>query len=55
MVVSMKDTGSDVLDWASSPEPADARLFNPKPDLALVKACSGLRLGFKYLKPKPGA
>ena len=45
----------DVLGWASSPEPTKPSLFKPKPDLTLVKACSGLRPGFKYLKPKPGA
>jgi hypothetical protein len=55
MVVSGLDTGSDVLDRAPNPEPADPRLFNPRPDLAPVKACSGLRPGFKYLKPKAGA
>jgi hypothetical protein len=44
----------DVLGWASSPEPAKPSLFKPKPDLTLVKACSGLRPGFRYLKPEPG-
>jgi hypothetical protein len=48
-------TYSDVPGWASSPEPAEPSPFKPKPDPTLVKACSGLGPGFRYLKPKPGA
>jgi hypothetical protein len=39
---------SDVLGWASSPEPAKPSLFKPKPSRALTRACSGLRLGFRF-------
>ena len=53
---NMQDSShSDVLGWASSPEPAELSPFKPKPDLTLVKAYSGLGPGFRYLKPKPGA
>jgi len=47
--------GSDVLGWASSPEPTKLSPFKPKPGWALTRACSGLRLGFRYQKPKPEA
>ena len=46
---------SDVLGWASSPEPAKPSPFKPKPGQALTRACSGLGLGFRYQKPKPEA
>jgi len=38
---------SDVLGRASSPEPAE-------PSRALMRACNGLGLGFRYQKPEPG-
>ena len=31
---------SDVLGWASSPEPAELSLFKPKPGWTLTRACS---------------
>ena len=46
---------SDVLDWASSPEPAEPSPFKPEPGRALMRACNGLGLGFRYWKPEPGA
>ena len=46
---------SDVLGWASSPEPAEPSLFKPKPGRALTRACSGLGPGFRYQKPEPEA
>jgi len=46
---------SDVLGWASSPEPAKPSPFKPKPGRALTRACSGLGLGFRYQKPEPEA
>jgi hypothetical protein len=39
---------SDVLGQASSPEPAEPGPFKPKPGQALARACSGLRLGFRF-------
>ena len=35
---------SDVLGWASSPEPAELSPFKPKPSLAPMRACNGLGL-----------
>ena len=49
------DIISDVLGWASSPEPAEPSPFEPKPSRALTRACSGLGLGFRFWKPKPEA
>ena len=46
---------SDVLGWASSPEPAELSPFKPELGRALMRACNGLGLGFRYWKPKPGA
>ena len=46
---------SDVLGRASSPEPAELSPFKPKPSQALTRACSGLRLGFRFQKPEPEA
>ena len=46
---------SDVLGWASSPEPAELSPFKPKPSLAPMRACNGLGLGFRYQKPEPRA
>jgi hypothetical protein len=46
---------SDVLGWASSPEPAEPSPFKPKPGRALTRACSGLGPGFRYQKPEPEA
>ena len=46
---------SDVLGWASSPEPAEPSPFKPEPGRALMRACNGLGLGFRYWKPEPGA
>jgi hypothetical protein len=46
---------SDVLGWASSPEPTEPSPFKPKPSRALTRACSGLRVGFRFQKPKPEA
>ena len=36
---------SDVLGWASSPEPAEPSPFKPEPGRALMRACNGLGLG----------
>ena len=47
--------GSDVLGRASSPEPAEPSPFKPEPGRALMRACNGLGLGFRYWKPEPGA
>ena len=44
---------SDVLGWASSPEPAEPSPFKPKPSPAPMRACKGLGLGFRYQKPEP--
>jgi hypothetical protein len=33
---------SDVLGWASSPEPTEPSLYKPKPSWALLRACNGL-------------
>ena len=46
---------SDVLGWASSPEPAELSLFNPEPSRALTRACNGLGPGFRFQKPEPRA
>ena len=46
---------SDVLGWASSPEPAEPSPFKPEPGRALTRAYSGLRLGFRFRKPEPEA
>jgi hypothetical protein len=46
---------SDGLGQASSPEPTELSLFKPKPSQALTRACSGLRLGFRFKKPEPEA
>jgi hypothetical protein len=46
---------SDVLGWASSPEPAKPSPFKPKLSRALTRACSGLGLGFRFQKPEPEA
>ena len=43
---------SDVLGQASSPEPAEPSPFKPKPSWALTRACSRLRLGFRFQKPR---
>ena len=48
-------TASDVLGWASSPEPAEPSPFKPKPSPAPMRACNGLGLGFRYKKPEPRA
>ena len=48
-------TLSDVLGWASSPEPAEPSPFKPEPGRALIRAYSGLRLGFRFQKPEPEA
>jgi len=45
---------SDVLGRASSPEPAEPSPFKPEPSRALMRACNGLGLGFRYQKPEPG-
>ena len=44
-----------MLGWASSLEPAELSPFKPKPSLALMRACNGLGLGFRYQKPEPRA
>ena|SRR5258707_13575929 len=49
------DLISDVLGWASSPEPAEPSLFKPKPGRALTRACNGLGPGFRFQKPEPRA
>ena len=48
-------TISDVLGWASSPDPAEPSPFKPKPSRALTRACSGLGLDFRFQKPEPEA
>ena len=47
--------GSDVLGWASSPEPAEPSPFKPEPGRALTRACNGLGPGFRFQKPEPRA
>jgi len=49
----LKHTSSDVLGWASSPEPTEPSLFKPKPSRALTRACSGLGLDSIYYKNDP--
>jgi hypothetical protein len=46
---------SDVLGWASSPEPTEPSPFKPKPSQALTRACNGLGPGFRFQKPEPRA
>ena len=46
---------SDVLGWASSPEPAEPSPSKPKPSPALTRARSELGPGFRFWKPKPRA
>jgi hypothetical protein len=53
--ITMHFVTSDVLGWASSPEPTELSPFKPKPSRALTRACSGLGLGFRFQKPKPEA
>ena len=53
--VDMWCRSSDVLGRASSPEPAEPSPFKPEPGRALMRACNGLGLGFRYWKPEPGA
>jgi hypothetical protein len=50
-----EDLSSDVLGWASSPEPAKPGPFKPGRSPALTKAWSGLGPGFKSQKPEPWA
>jgi hypothetical protein len=53
--VIFNETPSDVLDWASSPEPTEPSLFKPKLSQALTRACNGFGPGFRFQKPKPRA
>ena len=46
---------SDVLGWASSPEPAESSPFKPKLSRALTRACNRLGPGFRFQKPEPRA
>jgi hypothetical protein len=48
-------TDSDVLGWASSPEPAEPSPFMPELSWALTRACNGLGPGFRFKKPEPRA
>jgi hypothetical protein len=44
---------SDVLGWASSPEPTEPSLFKPSQSPTLTRAWNGLGPGLRFWKPKP--